>query len=131
MEQFFRVSAGVLLTLIVGIMLSKQSKDMMLVLSIAVCCMVVGAVVGYIKPVLDFLSQLKSLANLESDMVQILLKVMGISLLGEICVLFCNDSGNTALGKGVQMLETAAILWLSMPLMEALITLVQKILGGI
>ena len=56
---------------------------------------------------------------------------MGISLLGEICVLFCNDSGNTALGKGVQMLETAAILWLSMPLMEALITLVQKILGGI
>ena len=131
MEQFFRVSAGVLLTLIVGIMLSKQSKDMMLVLSIAVCCMVVGAVVGYIKPVLDFLSQLKSLANLDSDMVQILLKVMGISLLGEICVLFCNDSGNTALGKGVQMLETAAILWLSMPLMEALITLVQKILGGI
>ncbi len=131
MEQFYQISAGVLLAVIVGIMLSKQSKDLMLVLTIAVCCMVIAGVVGYLKPVLDFLVQLKELANLDSDMVQILLKVMGISLLGEICVLICNDSGNTALGKAIQLLETAAILWLSLPLLEALISLLQKILGGI
>ena len=131
MEQFFQISALVLLTVLVSILLSKQSKDMSLVLTIVVCCMVISVVAGYLKPILDFVSKLQSIANLDSDMVQILLKVMGISILGEITVLLCNDSGNSALGKGIQMLQTAAIIWLSLPLMEALISLVQKILGGI
>ena len=47
----------------------------------------------------------------------------------EIANLVCKDAGNESMGKSVQLLGTAVILYLSMPLFTALIDLLQKILG--
>jgi hypothetical protein len=46
-----------------------------------------------------------------------------------LATLICTDAGNTALAKTVQILTTAMILWLSIPLFESLLDLVQAILG--
>ena len=62
-------------------------------------------------------------------MVATLLKVTGIGMVTEIAALVCKDAGNESMGKSMQLLGTATILWLSMPLLTALIELLQKILG--
>jgi hypothetical protein len=41
----------------------------------------------------------------------------------------CADAGNASLGKVLQILASAVILWLSLPVFTALIELIQKILG--
>lgn len=43
----------------------------------------------------------------------------------------CTDAGNASLGKAVQLLGTAVILWLSLPLFKALVELLQSILGEV
>lgn len=129
MERFWQVVAGGLLTVILGIALSKQNKDMATVLTIAACCMVLAVVAAYFSPVIDFLEQLESAGQLDSDMLRILLKAVGIGLIAEIAGLICSDSGNAALGKAIQILATAVVLWLSIPLMQGLMETVQKILG--
>ena len=58
-----------------------------------------------------------------------MLKAVGIGVISEIAVLICQDSGNAALGKGLQLLATIVVLWLALPLMQGLLELVQKILG--
>ncbi len=129
MDRFYQVTAGVLLAVVLGMTLSKSSKDMALVLTMAVCCMVLAAAVVYLEPVLDFVRELQALGQLDSTMSGVLLKAVGIGLVAEIAVLICNDSGNGALGKALQILATVVILGLSLPLMKTLLELIQRIMG--
>lgn len=131
MEKFIQVAAGVLLTVLLGIAVGKQNKEMALMITVIACCMVLAAAVSYWEPVLDLLDELRSTGQLDSEMVQILLKSVGISLIAEIASLICTDCGNAALGKGIQIMSVAVVLWLSMPLLRALMDLVQSMLGGV
>ncbi len=131
MEKFLQVLAGVLLTVILGLALGRQSKDMSVVLVLAVCCMVLAAGFSYLEPVIDFIQQLESLGNLDPGMLQIMLKAVGIGLAAQIAGLICSDSGNAALGKAIQIMASAVVLWLSLPLMRALVEMLQKILGDL
>ena len=131
MELFLQVLAGVLLTVVLGIALGKQNKDMSMVLTLAVCCMVLAAAISYLRPVIEFVQQLEVLGGLGSEMLQIMLKAVGIGLISQIAVLICGDSGNAALGKTIQILASAVVLWISLPLMRALLEMIQTILGDL
>lgn len=100
-----------------------------MLLTIAVSCMVLAVVIRYLEPVIAFVEELQTAGNLDSEMVRILIKCVGISVVAEITVLVCSDSGNAALGKGIQMLATAVVLWLGLPLLQELLELVQRMLG--
>ena len=72
---------------------------------------------------------LEELSGLDGDMVAILLKATGIGIVAEIANLVCKDAGNESMGKSLQLLGSAVILYLSIPLFTALIDLLQKVLG--
>lgn len=131
MDTVFRGIAGVMLALILGITLSKQGKDMTVVLTVAVCCMVVTVAVSFLEPVVDFFLLLRSVGNLDNDIMAIILKCMGISLVAEIAGLICSDSGFGAMGKSIRILAVAAVLWLSLPLMTSLIEMLQSVMGEV
>ena len=131
MEQFVQAAAGVLLTVILGLTLNKHGKETGLLLTILVCCMVGAIAIHYLEPVVDLMDQLQKSAELDSDMLVILLKVVGIGFISEIAGLVCSDAGNGALGKTLQMLASAVILWMAIPLFERLLELVTTILGEI
>ena len=128
MDVFIKATAGVLVALILYIVLDKQGRDISAVLTVCVCCMVVAAGVTFLEPVIGLLRHLQNIAELDQEMIRILLKAVGIGLLGEITALICTDGGNAAMGKTVQLLATSVILWLSVPLFTALIELVETIL---
>lgn len=131
MDIFVKSTAGVLITIVLILALSKQGKDISLLLTIAVCCMLVSTAIIYLKPVTDFLDRLQSIGQLDSETLTILMKAVGIGLLAEITGLICTDAGNASLGKALQILATATILWMSIPLLNELIELIDKILGAI
>ena len=129
MELFWKAAAGVLIAVILGLVLGKQEKDISVMLSMAVCAMVAVIALNYLEPVLDLLRRLETLGNLGGEMLTVLLKALGIALVAEIAGMVCNDSGNGALGRTLQILGTAAVLWLSIPIFEAFLNLIQEILG--
>ena len=129
MTQFWQGAALVLLTGILALALGKQAKETALLITLAACCMVCSLAISYLKPVMDFIEKLRIVGNLDSESLQIMLKAVGIGLTGQIAGMVCADSGNSALGKALQILTAVVILWLSLPLMRALLELVQTILG--
>lgn len=131
MELYWQGAALVLLTVILGLSLGNQRKDTGLLLTMAACCLVATAAVSYLKPVIEFIEQLQSVGRLDNEMLRILLKTVGIGMVGEIAALICADSGSAALGKALQLLTSATILWLSLPLLTELLELVQQILGEV
>ena len=131
MDSFWQWVAGAMLTVVLGIALGKQSKDISLVLTMVVCCMVLLGAAAYLQPVMEFVKRLQAMGQLEDGYAQILLKAVGIGLVTEFAVLICNDSGNSALGKSLQIAATVVVLWISLPLMESLLDLIERIMGGI
>lgn len=129
MAIFIKACAGVLMAVVLIINLGSHSKELGLLLGLAVCCMVGLLAMEFLQPVVDFLETLESLGNLDHTMIHTLLKAAGIGLLAEFAGLICNDAGNSSLGKAVQMMGTTAVLWLSIPLFTALLELLQKMLG--
>ena len=99
-----------------------------LLLCMAVCVMVMTVAMTYLQPVLELVDTLKALGNLDSDLISILMKGVGIGLVTEVAVLVCADSGNGSMGKALQFLGTVVVLWLSVPLFTALLELIQEIL---
>lgn len=129
MTMFWKATAGILITLLLGLSLKKD--DIGILLTLAVCSMVMGIVLSYLEPVLDLLRELETWCNLQTDMLSILLKALGIALTAEIAGSVCTDAGNTALAKSMQMLGNITILYLSLPVFRMLLQLIRQILGEI
>ncbi len=131
MELFIRAASAVMLTVVLTLALGKQGKETAGLLSIVVCCMVIGIAIRYLEPVAQFLKKLESLGNLNGEMVGTLFKIVGIGMLSEIASMVCADAGSASLGKTLQLVSSAVILWLCIPIFTALMDLIQGILGGI
>ncbi len=131
MERYFQAAAGILLAVILILAIQKQSREISVLLSLFVCCAVGCLAAGYIAPVIDFVKELQRIGGLNTQMLQILLKVVGIAFTSEIAGLICEDSGNAAMGKVLQFLASAVILYLSLPMLTALLKLVEEILGNL
>ena len=131
MELFLKACGAVLLTVILVLSFNTQSRDLSLVLLIGVCCMTALVALNYLEPVIDFIRQLEQLGNIDGSVVRILLKAVGIGLISEIAALICSDAGSNSLGKGIQFLGSAVILWLSLPMFTMLMDLLRQIVGDI
>ncbi len=131
MNIFLQASAAVLLGAILIIIVGKRNAEIGIVLTIAVCCFVILGAVSYWRRIWDFLTLLRDYRVWDNELLSTLWKVVGIGLISEICALICTDAGSAALGKSLQFVADAVILYLSIPIFEELMRLLQNILGAI
>ena len=131
MGLFLKGVSAVMITVVLTLALGKQGKEMAGLLAIIVCCMVLGMAIDFWSPVAEFLERLEALGDLNGDMAGTLFKVTGIGILTEVAALVCSDAGTASMGKTLQLLGSAVILWLSIPMFTSLLDLIQRILGGL
>ena len=130
MEDFFQAAAMVLLGVILSLTVGQQNKSFSAILSIGICVLVLLIGMSYLKPVVVFLKELQTLGNLQGEMVRILLKTAMICIITEIAALLCSDGGNASSAQALRLLSSGVILYLSIPVFQALLELVQRILEG-
>ena len=131
MELYVKAIAGVLITLMLCLALGSKGKEIVVLLALTVCIMAVSAGFSYLSAVLDFFAQLQGLIAVDNHLLNILLKAVGVGLMGEIAGLICSDGGQATLGRAVQILTSAVILWISLPLYTEILTLIKALLDGI
>jgi len=128
---FLKAVACVLTGLVLWLCLSKHNKDMSILLTLAVCALVLIAAVTVLKPVFVFIQKLQGLGALDENLFSVLFRVVGIALISEISTLICKDAGNEAMGKTLQLIASATVLWISIPVFEKLLSLLDKILDKV
>lgn len=131
MSIFVKASALALIVSVLYQMVSGRNKEIGTLLLVLGSCVILITAVSYLEPVFAFIRKLQTLGKLNNEMLEILLKSVGIGLLAEISVLVCNDMGNASMGKTLQILATAAILWLSLPMLNSLLDLIGNLLGEV
>lgn len=131
MDIYLKVTAGVLVTAIMCLVLAKHGADISLLLTLAVCCMVVGTAVYSLSPVLQFVERLVDAGGVDHGILDVFLKVIGIGLISQFAGLICADAGNQSLSKVLQFMTTVVILCLSTPILEEMLSLLENLLGEI
>lgn len=131
MEQLWKGIGICLLTCILIIITGKQNKDIALILSIAGTIAVSAISVSFLTPVIDYMKQLSQAASFSTAHLNVLMKATGVGLVAELAATVCSDSGNASLGNVIRLMSSAVILWLSVPVFQALMKLIGSILGEI
>lgn len=131
MDEFYQAVACVLLTVIVAMALDGHAGATSRILVILVSIMVLTAGIRYFRPVMNFLRTLSHMTGLQEEIIFSLMKTLGIAVTSEIAVLICNDSGHSSLGKALQMMANGIILWLSLPMFQGLLDLLQKLMEAL
>lgn len=129
MTAYWKAVAVVLLAIILTVTLGKTEKDISVILSMAVCCIVIMIALQYLSEVIEFLWKLGNSTVIHNPYMDILLKISGVALMTELTELIGSDAGNSSIGKAMQILGNAVILFLSLPLFEAFLAVVQEIMG--
>lgn len=126
-------AAGAAALCIVGavtaVLLKQYCREQALFSSLAVCVIVVTAVLYSISPVIEKLEQLFLLTSLDRSWLTILLKATGICCITGIAADICRDSGEQALASAVELWGRVSLLILALPLIDSLLTLITGVLS--
>lgn len=131
MDTYLKLCAGILVSLTLCLILSKFGSSFSVILSVAACILAVIASISFIRPITELFDTLILIGDFDKNLIGALLKTTGIGILTEITATICVDAGNAALGKTLQLVAGFAILWVSIPLYNALLKLVEKILVNV
>lgn len=131
MIDFWKTTALILLTVVLSLSVGKTERDISVVLGMSALCIAACAAMRVLEPVLDYLVELQRLFNLPDGLVRTLLKAVGIALVAELSASICTDSGNTSLGKMLQILGGTVVLSLSIPMFRTLMTIIKEMIGSI
>jgi len=131
MELYLRAAALVLIAVILGLVLDSKQKVYGVLLSLGACALVSITAARFLEPVVAMLEDLRELAGISDRMLSIVLKATGVGLVSEVAGMICTDSGNASMGKAVNLLSNGVILWLSLPLFQQLLDLLQEVLDGV
>lgn len=129
MESYWKAVAVIILTIILGAAIGKKEKDIVIVLTVAACCIVMLVSMEYLSEVVAFLWELGNSADDQNSFTSILLKISCVALTTELVGLLCADAGNNSLAKVMQLFGNTVILFLSLPLFEAFLSILQEIMG--
>ncbi len=131
MDLYVKAIVFVLIGVVLCLCLYGKGKEISLLLALLICVLVVGAGLSYLSSVLSFFGRLQQLIGLDNDLLNILLKAVGVGIMGQVAELICNDAGQASLGKAVQLLTCAVILWISLPLYTQILSLIEELLTGV
>ena len=115
---------------VLAVVLKGRSKEQAVLLGIGCCCLMGALAVEFLRPAAELADRLRQIGGLDEDLVTILWKVAGISLVTELAETVCTDAGESALGRMLRLCGAAAALYTALPLFSAVLELLEKLMGG-
>lgn len=131
MNQFLQIIGISLIVVILSITVSTKEKELAMMISLSGILIIGIITLQFLFPVISFFEMLADIGEFPVSFLTILLKITGICLISQIAIQICSDSGNAAIGKMIQFFSNASILYLSLPVFQSLISLLQEILGKV
>ena len=128
MNSYWKAVCAAIVGVVLCLILSKNAKDHSTLVAVLLCSILCAAACAFLAPVLKMLDKLSALSAAGTQWLGILLKCVGLSFVGETVSTICADAGNGAVGKSLQLLTTVTILWVSLPLIENLLDLIESVL---
>lgn len=120
---------------IVGILLALQIKavkpEYAVYLCMGVSLLIFMGVTEQLQIIVDAIQAIETYLPLDQRYIKILLKIVGITYIAEFSSDLCKDAGYQTIAGQIQIFGKLSVLAVSMPVLLALLDVVQNFLGGV
>lgn len=123
-----KLAGIIVVSLILIVFIRDTKKEFSLLLSIAVGVIVFLSVTKEFYSVIQSISELVSQSGEISTYTNLMLKLLGISLLGQFVIDLCRDNGENAIATQAELATKIVIISMTLPLIEAVINIVTGLL---
>ncbi len=121
MEVVIKVSALAVLGAIIIVSLRRTLPEMSIIVSVSLVVVLVFGAAGAIGKVISLIYELAEWANIERELVEPLVKTLGISIVARLSSDMCRDSGVAAVASYIELLGGAVAVSFAIPLMFGLL----------
>ena len=125
MDRFLQAAALAMVGAVLALVVQKQAKEISILMVIACSAVILALAAWFLEPVVDFVTELRLLGQLDGATVTILLKTAGVGLLAGAV---CEDAGEGTLAKMVRLCGSAAALYLALPLFTSVLDMIGDML---
>lgn len=130
MAELLQISAVGVLTAVFAALLRRYHEESALLLAVGGCVLLGLLLVRIAQPVVAFLARLRELTGLRQPLLEPLLKAVGIGILTQISAGVCADARQSAVARLVELCGGVLALYAALPLLEAVLELIETIGGG-
>ena len=130
MDTVGKLIAAALLCSVICLLLKKQAPELTLCLCVLVCALCFLTSFPFFSPVLAFVRRLEEITGLSQAVFAPLFKTAAIGLLSQLAGTLCRDSGQQALGQTIEICSGFLCIYLALPLLEMVLSLLQTMIGG-
>ena len=130
MSTEFRVILLAVICSVLTVLVRERSGVMAVLLSIAACCALLLCSVRFFAPAVEFADRLRSLSGVSSTVTAPLMKITALGILTQMAGSLCEDAGENALAKTVNICGAVFSVYVALPLMSAVMDMLENMLGG-
>ena len=116
------------LAVIIIVILKQYRPEFAIYASIIAGVLILALASNTLSGIIDMIKSISNKTNINSDFLVILIKITGIAILTEFAVSICKDAGESAIASKVDVGGKIIIISMSIPIINALIDTVVKVL---
>ena len=113
---------------VLSVILRQYNREFGFYIPLAAGIIILGAVIAAVRPILDTVNNLMTAINMNNIYGQTLLKGLAVCYLTQLAVDACKDAGELAIANKLELAGKIAIVVLSLPLFNNLITLITGLI---
>lgn len=116
------------IAVIIIVILKQYRPEFAIYASIIAGVLILAIASNTLSGIIDMIKSISNKTNINSEFLVILIKITGIAILTEFAVSICKDAGESAIASKVDVGGKIIIISMSIPIINALIDTVVKVL---
>lgn len=124
MELLIKAAVLGIVAALIALLLKKSNPEMALLLAIGAVAVILVMAVELVSGVKEMVQLTVELSGVSSAILSPVLKCVGIAIVTRIAADICKDAGQSSVSSSVELVGTAAALYVSMPLMKTLLQMI-------
>lgn len=130
MESVAKASAAGVVVCVLAVLIRKHSKEQAMMLSLLTAVSILLVFFGFLRAIRPVLQQLEDATGLSHALIKPVYQCALIALISHFAAEICKDAQENTIAQSLTLLATAASLYVCLPLILSVLSLVRQLLGG-
>lgn len=126
--DIFGIGVCAVCAVIFGALVKKSNGEYAVLMAAAAAVLILLSALEQLGPLISQIGDLADSGVFQGDYLAVMLKAVGIAVVGQLASHVCRDAGESALSYAVELAAKTAILAASLPLLLRIFTYLEEIL---
>ena len=113
---------------VLGFLLKGTGPEYAGFITMGIGIMILGLAVGKLEYLFQSVSQLKDMLPVSQEYFSTLIKMIGVTYIGQFSAGICKDAGHQSTAAQIELFCKLSVMVLSMPILMALLNMIQEFL---